>query len=123
MTMTDNQVPAQATSGQVVDTTEDGTVVPIPTFMNHGAPISDPGEALRNPYAADVNRLNNFLMEKFPQEMSRTNRPVRETPVDTAMRLLAGMATGGVFARCAAEYCNLPAEHDGDHGYVHYQAR
>lgn len=120
---TDNQVPAQATSGQTTDTTAEAPEVQLPGFMSHGAPIVDPGEALRNPYAADVNRLNNFLMEKFPQQMSMTNRSKKETPVDAAIRLLSGLATGGAFVRCATEYCNLPAQHDGDHGFVHFQPR
>jgi hypothetical protein len=123
MTTTDHQIPAQVTSGQTVDTTEDGLPATAPAFMQHGAPISDPGEALRNPHAADLNRLNSFLMERFPQQMSRTNRPIQETPVDTAIRLLSGLSSTGVFARCTESYCNLPEAHDGDHGFVQYAPR
>lgn len=121
MTITqDNQVPAQATSGLVVDTTEEGAT---PAFMRHGAPIVDPGEALKNPYAAEVNRLNSFLMEKFPQQMNLSNRQHNESPVSAAIRLLSGMAAGAPMARCREQYCNLPSNHDGDHGYVQYQPR
>lgn len=120
MTIQDNEVPLQSTSGQTADTTEDSLHVE----MHHGAPIADPGEALRNPYAADVNRLNNFLMTRFPRQMSATSRPVQESPVDAAIRLLSGLATSGTgLARCPEQYCNLPVNHDGDHGYVTYDRR
>jgi hypothetical protein len=115
MTIQDHEVPLQSTSGQNADTTEDGLHADLP----HGAPIADPGEALRNPYAADVNRLNNFLMTRFPRQMSGPTRPVQEGPVDAAIRLLSGMATSGTgIQRCPEQYCNYPVNHDGDHGYV-----
>jgi hypothetical protein len=116
----DNEIPIQLISGQTADTTEE-----VPRlYMQHGAPISDPGEAMRNPHAAEVNRLNSFLMSKFPRQMDRTNRPQQESPVDTAIRLLSGMATSGTgLARCAEQYCNLPQNHDGDHGYVNFDRR
>lgn len=120
MTIQDHQVPTQATSGQSADTTEENPSLAMP----HGAPIADPAEAMHNPYAADVNRLNNFLMTRFPRQMSKTSRPVQESPVDAAIRLLSGLATSGTgVQRCPEEYCNLPANHDADHGYVNYQQR
>lgn len=117
-----SQVPAQATSGYVQDTSEE---VPTahPEFMRSGAPISDPGEALRNPYAAEMNRLQTFLMTSFPREMVRTNVVAAESPVDVAIRLLQGMGSTAIVARCESEYCNLPQNHDGDHGFVQYSSR
>lgn len=118
-----SQVPSQSTSGYTQDTSEE---VPAgaPDFMSTGAPISDPGEALRNPHAGELNKLQNFLMTAYPREMRRTNVPVQETPVDVAIRLLQGMGvTTGSAARCTAEYCNYPANHDGEHGFVNYTPR
>jgi hypothetical protein len=115
-----HQVPVQATSGVTADTSVEA---PSQPFMAHGAPISDPGTALRDPYAAEINKLNSFLMTSFPGEMGRTNRQTAESPVEVAIRLLQGLGSTGTGARCRVEYCNLPAQHDGDHGYVSYQAR
>jgi hypothetical protein len=117
-----HQVPVQATSGATHDTSTESPAF-VPGFMTHGAPIADPGVALRNPHAAEVNRLNTFLMTRFPAEMSRTRAASRETPVDVAIRLLQGLGSTGAGPRCGEEYCNLPALHDGDHGFVTYQAR
>lgn len=111
-------VPTQATSGMVQDTSEE--VAPV---MVHGAPIADPGEALRNPHAGEINRLHSFLMTAFPGAMGRTNVQTPETPVDVAIRLLTGLSATGTHRRCTAEYCNLPAEHDGDHGFINYTPR
>lgn len=120
----DNEVPAQSTSGQNADTTEDVPKLNMPEYMRHGAPIVDPGEALRNPHAAEVNRLNSFLLKQFPRQMDLTNRPQQETPVDAAIRLLSGLGTSGThLVRCAEQYCNLPQGHDGDHGYVNFEQR
>lgn len=124
MSNQDNQVPSQATSGQTHDTTEDNVRLNMPEFMRHNAPISDPGEALRNPYAGEINKLNSFLMEKFPDQMKLSNRQKNESPVDTAIRLLSGASTAGMnIQRCGEEYCNLPKNHDGDHGYINYERR
>lgn len=123
MSVHDNELPSQMTTGHTTDTSEDGAVVAAPEFMRHNAPIADPGEALRNPHAAEVNKLNTFLMQKFPREVARTNRQAPESPVDAAIRLLSGMAAGTAYSRCETEYCNLPKNHDGDHGFVNYQPR
>lgn len=120
----DNAIPTQLTSGQVADTTEEVPQLRMDGYMQHGAPISDPGEAMRNPHAAEVNRLNSFLMSKFPRQMDRTNRPQQESPVDAAIRLLSGLATAGTgLVRCAEQYCNLPQNHDGNHGFVNFDRR
>jgi len=112
-----SQVPSQVTSGFVQDTSDE-----TPSQI-HGAPISDPGEALRNPYAAELNRLQTFLMTSFPQEMTRSNIVRPESPVDVAIRLLQGLGVVTGTNRCPAEYCNLPANHDGDHGFISYTPR
>lgn len=115
-----HQVPTQATSGGTYDTSVEA---PATALMTHGAPIANPGEALRNPYAAEVNRLHSFLMTNFPKEMGRTNVPNGEGPVDVAIRLLQGLGSTGAGPRCNQEYCNLPLNHDGDHGFINYQTR
>ena len=117
-----SQVPVQATSGQTTDTTGE-TPADHPEFMRSGAPSSDPGEALRNPYVAELNKLQTFLMTAFPREMARTNVVRQETPVDVAIRLLQGFGASAAVARCPDEYCNLPANHDGQHGVVNFAPR
>lgn len=112
-----SQVPTQVTSGYVQETSEE---VPVPI---HGAPIADPGEALRNPFAGEINRLHGFLMVSFPNEMNRSNLVAPESPVDVAIRLLKGLSTVGGGTRCPVEYCNLPINHDGDHGFISYTSR
>lgn len=112
-----SQVPSQVTSGLVQDTSDE---VPVQIY---GAPISDPGEALRNPFAAELNKLQTFLMQSYPQEMARSNVVKPESPVDVAIRLLQGLGAVTGPGRCPAEYCNLPASHDGDHGFVSYTPR
>lgn len=121
-TPTGSQVPSQATSGYIHDTSVEGPSV-VPGFMTHGAPVADPATALKNPYAAEINRLHSFLMTNFPREMGRTNVPQGETPVDVAIRLLQGLGSTGAGPRCTQEYCNLPLNHDGDHGFINYQSR
>lgn len=114
-----HQVPVQAVSGATYDTSVEAPSV----ALTHGAPIADPGTALRDPYAAEVNRLHSFLMTNFPKEMGRTNTPTPEGAVSVAIRLLQGMGSTVAGVRCREEYCNLPQNHDGNHGYVSYQAR
>lgn len=117
-----SQMPVQSASGYTQDTSSE---VPAssPEFMRSGAPVSDPGEALRNPYAGEINKLHNFLMTAYPQEMARTNVVTKETPVDVAIRLLQGLGVTTGNARCQVEYCNLQQNHDGDHGFVNYSPR
>lgn len=114
-----HQVPTQATSGATYDTSVEAPA----QAPQLGAPISDPGEALLNPYAAEMNRLNTFLMINFPREMRRPTLSQNETPVDVAIRLLQGLGSTGAGARCTTEYCNLPVNHDGDHGFINYVTR
>jgi hypothetical protein len=128
-----SEVPLQATSGVTQDTSEevptvqpDFSRVPGIGASTIGAnPIlsSDPGEALRNPLVGEMNKLRSFLMQAFPREMHRTNITNAETPVDVAIRLLKGLGVVTAGERCSEEYCNLPANHDGSHGFVNYQPR
>lgn len=70
----------------------------------------------------EVAKLTVFLEDAFPGERNRSNRQVPESPVDTAIRLLQALSASAplsVLDRCQAEYCNRPAGHDGDHGWVH----
>lgn len=47
-----------------------------------------------------------------------------EHPAHTALRLLTRLgARGDQGARCTAPYCNLPALHAGEHGWVHVEPR
>jgi len=117
-----SQVPSQVTSAYTQDTASE---VPVahPDYMSTGAPIGDPGVALRDTYAAEINRLNTFLMTAYPREMNRSNVVAPESPVDVAIRLLQGLSTSNPGGKCPAEYCNLQANHDGDHGFVNYSPR
>jgi hypothetical protein len=121
-TPTGHQVPSQATSGYVADTSVEGPAT-VPAFMRTGAPITDPGQALRDPYAAEINKLHAFLMQAFPSEMTRSNTVAPESPVEVVIRLLQGFGATGAMVRCSAEYCNLPMNHTGDHGFVQYAPR
>lgn len=105
-------VPTMATSGGTHDTTEDNAQLVLPK-----PPTDDPGEALSNPHVADLNRLHNFLIVNYPNEFNRTNRQKPETAVEIAMRLLSGVGTSRV-PTCQSPYCNLPNNHQGDHGWV-----
>lgn len=115
-----HQVPSQAVSGGTYDTSVES---PSTQFTTPVAPIADPGQALRDSNAAELNRLHTFLMTNFPREMQRTNVAVPETAVDVAVRLLQGLGSTAAGPRCPQEYCNLPLNHDGDHGFINYQTR
>jgi hypothetical protein len=127
-----SQVPIQATSGVTQDTSEEVPTIQ-PDFsrfdgstgagLPEGVVSSDPGEALRNPLVGEMNKLRSFLMMAFPREMHRSNLTKAETPVDVAIRLLKGLGAAGRGPTCTDEYCNLPLNHDGDHGFVNYQPR
>jgi hypothetical protein len=117
-----SQVPSQVTSGYVQDTSDEAPAT-HPQYMATGAPIVDPGVALRDTYAAEINRLNTFLMTAYPREISRSNVVAPESPVDIAIRLLQGLSTVNPGRKCPAEYCNLQSNHDGDHGFVNYSPR
>lgn len=111
--LTVGEVPSVATTGQTHDTSEDNAALELP----HGAPASDPGQVLNNPHLAELQRLHNFLMLNYPSEMGRTNRQTAESPVEVAMRLLSG-TSHTTKTPCSQPYCNLPADHGGDHGWV-----
>lgn len=116
-----SQVPHQVTSGYVADTSAEDPSRAL--FMRSGAPIADPGVALHDWASGEINKLNTFLMTAFPREMSRSNVTAPQSPVDVAIRLLTGMGSVSAGAKCSVEYCNLQANHDGDHGYVNYTPR
>ena len=123
-----SQVPVQATSGVTQDTTEEvPTIQPdfsrVPGVGASTVVSSDPGEALRNPLVGEMNKLRSFLMQAFPREMHRSNLTKTETPVDVAIRILRGMSAVAAGPKCTEEYCNLPLNHDGPHGFVNYQPR
>jgi hypothetical protein len=117
-----SQVPTQATSGVTQDTSEEVPTIQ-PDFSRVVGIAADPGAALRVPLLGEMNKLRNFLMQAYPREMNKTTASGPESPVDVAIRLLKGLGvvTGG--AKCAEEYCNLPVNHDGPHGFVNYQPR
>ena len=66
-------------------------------------------------------RLEAYLRTQHPGEYQDTpDGP--EHPADVAIRLLTRLgARGDQGARCQAPYCNLPALHGGEHGWVHVE--
>lgn len=107
------EVPATATSGQTQDTTEDNIQPVVPS-----AAVNDnPGASLYDTNVAQLRALHNFLITRYPEEFNRSNRQHPETAVDIAMRLLSGTSMSQV-KNCPAQYCNFPANHQGDHGWV-----
>lgn len=107
-------VPGQATSGQTYDSTEDNKQLEFPRAAH---PVNDPAEVLNDPRLGELNRLHNFLMLNYPAEFGRQNRQVPESAVEIAMRLLSGV-TNTRTPVCQAPYCNLPLNHQSDHGWV-----
>jgi hypothetical protein len=73
---------------------------------------------------AEVEVLEAFLREEFPEEFKRTNRQVPESPVEIAIRMLqalhAHVAAGAPDVRCAETFCNKPNGHTDSHGWVHF---
>jgi hypothetical protein len=122
-----SQVPVQATSGLIQDTSEEVPTEQADFSRFNGSTMSavssDPGEALRNPLVGEMNKLRTFLMMAYPREMHRSNLTKAETPVDVAIRLLKGLSSTAPGPRCTDEYCNLPLNHDGPHGFVNFQSR
>lgn len=86
------------------------------------APNSEPLE--RQSPDVEEQRLEAYLRESFPQEFTRTNRQVPESPVSMAIRLLTGLhahvATGAPDLRCETTFCNKPRNHADAHGWVHF---
>lgn len=99
---TDTTTP---TAAEVVDPNlENSTEGDDPEGTQAG--ISDPLEAL----------------EVYLATHHRGERHVGEHPATTAVRLLTRLgAKGATQVRCQAPYCNLPAGHDGQHGWVHVE--
>jgi hypothetical protein len=65
-----------------------------------------------------VARLKEYLAANFPDAAIKG-----EHAADTAIRILQGMSTGvadAVAPRCLTQYCNKPATHTGEHGWVQY---
>jgi hypothetical protein len=117
-----SQVPFQATSGVHQDTSEEVPTI-APDFTRVTGSAADPGEAIRNPLQAELNKLRTFLMTAYPREMHRAVLTRAESPVDVAIRLLKGLSAIQGGAKCSSEYCNLPVNHDGAHGFVNFQPR
>lgn len=70
-----------------------------------------------------LGRLQGFLEEHFPDEVTRSNLQHPEGPVEVAIRLLTGLHAQKPptqVERCPAEYCNKPVNHREAHGWVHY---
>ena len=107
-------VPGQATSGVTHDTTEDNAQLQFPPAAH---PVHSPAEVLNDPRLGDLNRLHNFLMINYPTEFGRSHANRPESAVEIAMRLLSGVQNTRV-AVCQAPYCNLPLNHQSDHGWV-----
>lgn len=111
--MSDSEQPTQVTSGQTAETSADNlTPVGAPDYSVDD--VDDP--------TFQVVKLATWLEENFPQERSRSNRQVPESPVDTAIRLLQALSASAplsVLPRCGEPYCNRPESHEGEHGWVH----
>jgi hypothetical protein len=103
--------PTQPTSGFTHDTTGEATTSPL--MAEH---ISATDDAVMQ-----IGDLAEFLGAYFPEEIALTNRPVPERPVETAIRLLKGLATRAPSVpRCGQGYCNQILGHEGEHGMVNY---
>lgn len=109
--------PTQATSGAVLDTTEDSFVPP-------GAESYVPDNPSRDSvvfHDLELGRLADFLAARFPDELGRTNRQEPESTVDVTIRLLSQFhASSPNAARCRTAYCNKPQGHQDAHGWVNY---
>lgn len=105
--------PASENAGQT-DTTTDGVIPPGAVSYEHDEESGEP--------TFEIARLAAFLDTSFPEEMTRSNRQVPESPVDVAIRLLQALSASApphVLERCGEEYCNQPQGHRGEHGVVH----
>ena len=103
--------PSQPTSGFTHDTTGEATTSPL--MSDYLSPTDDA--------VVQLGDLTEFLGAWFPEEIALTNRQVPERAVDTAIRLLKGLASKAPSApRCGNDYCNQTIGHSGDHGMVNY---
>jgi hypothetical protein len=99
---TDTTAP---TAAEVVSPTEQA---PDPEAGTPGTPADD---------LDPVVYLEEYLLTHHPDE-----RRAGEHPATTAIRLLTRLgAHGAHVTRCSAPYCNLPAHHGGEHGWVHVE--
>lgn len=86
-------------------------------------PGADAHVALNGSPMQQVKRLKDYLEINYPDEMTRSNKQVKEHPADIAIRLLTGMAAKAHPAsvqRCAQNYCNKPQNHIDEHGWINY---
>jgi hypothetical protein len=70
-----------------------------------------------------IARLKAYLGQAFPDEVERSNRQQPEHTADLAIRLLQGLSTTvhpSQLARCDQQYCNKPANHADEHGWINY---
>lgn len=100
--------PTEGDFGSTTVTTEDEP--PTPTGPARQGPTgSDPLDA--------HNRLVEYLVAHHPADLVQGEH-VEDTAVRLLTRLGASSSTG---ARCQAPYCNYPALHAGEHGWVHVE--
>lgn len=79
----------------------------------------DPGDALRDVHAGEVNRLRSYLAARFPAEFEAAvaaGDPARN-PVTLACRLLdrLPLTPGTGIVPCPVAHCNKPAGHIDPH--------
>lgn len=99
---------------EVHDTSSPDAVAPLQE--THAYRSTDPQQ--------EVERLDTFLAEHFPEELTRTNVQQPESTVDIAIRLLTALAAKvppSQQERCTDQYCNKPFGHRDIHGWVHSQ--
>lgn len=110
-------VPASTSHGEVATTTPTAD----DNFTAPGTPEEPAPVAEFDRY--ELQRLEDYLKDRFPTEVGRTNRQRPETPVDTALRLLEGLhahVPPTQVQRCQEAYCNKPQGHRDSHGWVHF---
>jgi len=102
------------------DTSEDSFLAPGQDLLDWWL-AEDPDQDPEY-YLKQVQKLATWLETNFGDEVHRTNVQRPETPVDLAIRLMAGFAhSSGLVERCDTEYCNKPKGHTDPHGIVHRQ--
>lgn len=93
------------------DTTSADSVSPLPAVTKSGAP------------PMQVKRIREYLDEEFPASQD-LNRPEGEHPADTLIRIARhqreALRALQREARCTEQYCNKPAGHSDEHGWVNY---
>lgn len=102
------------TVASTTETSNDNLVPPGAEAHEHVEETGDP--------TFEIAKLGGFLEENFPEEMRLSNLQVPESAVDVAIRLLLALSSTAPLSavqRCDQEYCNRPAGHSGDCGWVH----